>query len=475
MATNVPQPTFTPTGLVIPSTEAVFAGVCADINAAFGGDLNFALTTPQGQLASSLAAIISNVYQTFAYYVNQVDPAFATGRMQDAIGRFNDIERLPAEPTVLQVVCVGAVGTALPAGPSFATVVDDSNNLYQLQEAATIPVGGSITLPFACSLPGPVAVPETVSIYMAIPGWDTATVSSGVVGQDVESRAAFEARRQASIAKNSIGALDSVLGAVLAVSGVLEAYVTENPTASNATIGGVSLVPNSIYVAAVGGAAADVARAIWSKKSPGCAYNGNTTVTVQDTSPGYNPPLPSYQVSFEIPDALQILFDVVLLNNGQVPSNATALVQAAIQNAFAGGDGGPRATIGSTILASRFIAPILALGTWAQVVSLTIGSPNTPASSFRASIAATTMTVVSVASGVLAADQTITGGDVINGTRIVSQITGTPGGTGTYTLNVSQTLGATDLLGSNADRTSVDVRIDQTPTLDDHDIVVTVS
>ena len=79
---------------------------------------------------------------------------------------------------------------------------------------------------------------------------------------------------------------------MLNVAGVLDAYVTENPSATPATIGGVTLVANSLYVAVTGGTAIDVATAIWSKKAPGCAYNGNTTVVVQDTSSGYSPPYP---------------------------------------------------------------------------------------------------------------------------------------------------------------------------------------
>ena len=44
-------------GFVIPSTSAILAGVQEDYNAAFGGDLNSALDTPQGQLISSETAI----------------------------------------------------------------------------------------------------------------------------------------------------------------------------------------------------------------------------------------------------------------------------------------------------------------------------------------------------------------------------------------------------------------------------------
>jgi len=57
-SSSVPEPTFGENGFVIPSENDVLSGALADINAAFGGGLNLALSTPQGQLASSFAAII---------------------------------------------------------------------------------------------------------------------------------------------------------------------------------------------------------------------------------------------------------------------------------------------------------------------------------------------------------------------------------------------------------------------------------
>lgn len=67
------------------------------------------------------------------------------------------------------------------------------------------------------------------------------------------------------------------------------------------------------------------------------------------------------------------------------------------------------------------------------------GTPPAGAS-FTGSIAATTLTVTAVGSGVLAAGQPISGAGVTAGTTIVSQLTGTPGGIGTYSVSASQTV-----------------------------------
>ena len=370
--TAVPTPSFTDLGFVAPAESAIIAGTLADINAAFGGALNPDLVSPQGQLASSLAAIVGDANNQFCALANGVDPAFASGRMQDAIGRIYFLDRIPAASTVAQIVCSGAVGVAIPVG---ASLVAADGNYYLCTFAGTIPSGGSIVLPFSCRVTGPIACPaQTFTIYQTVPGWDAATSpADGVLGNDVESRGAFETRRALSVAANGNGTTAAIRGAVLAVSGVIDAYVIDNPTDGAVTIGGVTLAANSIYVAAFGGGSAAVAKAIWTKKPPGCAYNGSTTVTVYDDNAGYTTP-PAYSVSYQIPSAVTIKFAITLASVPLVPSNAAALVQAAILSAFSGGDGGPRATIGSTIYASRFYSAVAALGSWVRIVSIKLGT-----------------------------------------------------------------------------------------------------
>ncbi|GAA0335385.1 hypothetical protein GCM10009087_52240 [Sphingomonas oligophenolica] len=60
-----------------------------------------------------------------------------------------------------------------------------------------------------------------------------------------------------------------------------------------------------------------------------------------------------------------------------------------------------------------------------------------------ASIAAGVMTVSAVASGALAAGQSLSGAGVADGTIIDAQLTGTTGGTGTYSVSPSQTVAGT--------------------------------
>lgn len=67
--------------------------------------------------------------------------------------------------------------------------------------------------------------------------------------------------------------------------------------------------------------------------------------------------------------------------------------------------------------------------------------------SFTGSIATTTLTVSAVSAGTIYPSMQISGTGVTSGTRIVEQLTGTAGGTGTYTVSTSQTVTSTAMTG----------------------------
>ena len=372
---SVPKIQFTPAGLVIPAETNVLAGVQADINAAFGGGLNPALETPQGQLASSQAAVIGDKNNEFALFVNQVDPQYSADRFQDAIGRIYFLTRKPATPTVVQATVNGLAGTVIPGG---TLAQDTSGNTYACSGNVTIGATGSATAEFQNIETGPIpcAAGTLTQVYQAVPGWDAITnAADGTLGSDVESRADFEYRRKNSVAKNGTGTPQAIYAEVFALADVLDVYVKDNPTGSAVNTGSTNypIAAHSIYVAVVGGSDADVAAAIWRKKDLGCDTNGNSSATVVDQS-GYSYPQPSYSIKFQRPASLAVKFAVRIVNDPSLPSNIVTLVKNAIIARFNGADGTTRERIGATILASRYYGAVVSVASNVSLLDVLIGT-----------------------------------------------------------------------------------------------------
>lgn len=539
MTTSVPPISQTATGWVAPPQSAILVGVQADLNTAFGGGLNFASTAPtagtvanpQTQLSVTQAAIIGNTNDLLLDQFNGVDPANASGRMQDAIGRIYFLTRIPAQSTVAACTCSGYPGVVIPAG---ASAQDQDGNLYTCVQGGTIPASGSILLNFQCNIQGPIPCPagSLNQIYQTIPRWDSITnIDDGIIGNDVESRSAFENRRIQSVAANSTNIAASTLGAILAVPNVIGAFVYDNSnkypfaygnpaaiigsisgttlTVGSVTVGtvsigqvisgpdiaygttitagsgsswtvstsqtvasgplqlgGVSIPANTLYVSVAGGTSSAIVAAMFSKKAPGCGWTGNTTLTVYDSSYPYPAPGIPYPVSYTVPTDEEIYFNVEILESSAVPSNAATLIQNAIINAFIGADGGTRAQMGSTLLASRYYSGIVSLGSWAALAGLTMGSQSiAPAATISAaSISGTTLTVTGVSPSSLAIGQVLTDttGNIAPGTTITAFVGGS-GGTGTYTVSINQTVTNEAMLAINVTSTNLSMLVNQQP------------
>ncbi|EMN3922110.1 baseplate J/gp47 family protein [Citrobacter farmeri] len=363
LETAVPDVTITENGLSVPDISDVLAGRLTDMTTALGGGASQSLSSPQGQIAQSDTEIIAQEYDKLLCLFNQVNPDYSTGRFQDGIGRIYFMDRISAQGTVVTATCIGQVGTTIPAGSS---AVDTSGYIYQSIDNAIIPSTGSVDVQFVNTTTGPIpcAAGALNQIYRAVSGWDSITnVSPGVVGVDVESRIAFETRRRQSVARNSRNQDASTLSALLATSGVLDAYVWSNRTATTVNKGTTNfpVLGHSIYICVYGGTDSDVAEAIFNTYNPGANLNGDTTYTVYDNV-NYNAPYPSYDMQWQKADPTRVYFNVELDSSLNPPSDITQQVKSMIASVFNGGyEGIVKARIGSTINSGKYYAPVISI------------------------------------------------------------------------------------------------------------------
>jgi hypothetical protein len=372
---NTPSIQITPTGVVVPSAVDIRAGILEDTNDAFGGDLDTVTpSTPQAYLADSLTENVLGADAAIANVIAMVDPATSEGRFQDAIGRIYFFDRKGATSSVVQALCTGQDGVTMPAGQ---LAQDDNGNIWVSDNAGTFDATGQATIQFSCQVTGPIelGIGALTKIAQLYPGWDAITnLSPASVGSNVESRGAFEIRRQESIAKNGRGTVPAIRAEVWSVDGVIDVFAYDNFTNAPILYGSTnySINPKSIYVAVVGGADNEIADAIWRKKDGGCGLNGNTDVVVQDTD-GYSYPYPEYTITFNRPTLTPVKFSVQIANSTALPSTIIQDVKDAITATFTGENGAQRARIGGKIFASNFYAAVAQISQAVSIIQIKVG------------------------------------------------------------------------------------------------------
>jgi hypothetical protein len=372
---NTPPIQITPTGVVVPSAVDIRTGILADTNQAFGGDLDVVTpSTPQAYLADNLTDNLMDSNAAIANLIAMVDPATSEGRFQDGIGRIYFFDRKGATSSVVQALCTGQPSLVMPAGQ---LAQDADGNLWISDNPATFDGLGQATIQFSCQTKGPIelGIGALTKIAQLFPGWDAITnLAPAIVGSNVESRGAFETRRQESIAKNGRGTPPAIRAEVWGVDGVIDVFAYDNFTNAAISYGATNYIikPHSIYVAVVGGADSDIAQAIWRKKDGGCDLNGNTSVVVQDTD-GYSYPYPEYTITFNRPTPTPVKFAVQIANSAALPSTIIQDVKTAITQTFTGENGAQRARIGGKIFASNFYAAVAQISAAVSIIQIKVG------------------------------------------------------------------------------------------------------
>lgn len=398
VTTSVPLPTFTATGLLTSSEQAILAGVLNDYVAAFaagGKSLSKALTAPQGQMASTQAYQIANFQAALASLIAQVDPLTSTGSYRDALSQIYFLSRqLASSATIAGVTVTGVPGTTLPAGAQAVSLTDRS--LWVTTAAATYdPVTGNATVTFQAVVPGsaPTCAANQLKIYQAQPNWLAVTNPfASSAGLDVETDAEFEVRRQESVQIGGEGTAQAVLAAILAVPGVTDAYVWNNGADASGTFGSTNYpVPgHSVAISVTGGADAAVAAAVQSKLDAGCGMSDAsgagtlTTFSIQDNV-NYSAPYPTYAYQWVRPGTVEIYMTVQIANIPGIPATYISDIQQALAAALTSGFTTPdgiinlsRMRIGAQLIGAAWKPVVQAYSPYTIPVNIFIGTAPTP-------------------------------------------------------------------------------------------------
>lgn len=347
-------------GLLAPDTDRIIAFVQEEFKKVFGNDINLEPSSPQGQLITTLAAMISTKNTEVLKLANQFNPLTAQGVFQEALGRIYFLERKIARPTIVYCQCTGLAGTVIPAG----ALVESSEGIrFYAGGEHTIDETQNITVEFICEKPGVIQVqPNTITkIITVVPGWDTVNnTNAGIVGRTEETQAEFERRRYASVAKNAHGTAAALYGALAGINNVIDVVVLENRTNETIEEAGVSIEGHSVYISVVGGTDTDIAETVYNKLGCGCGTTGN--VSVSYTAAEYFGTVYNYKINR--PEELDIYIKIKIKETDKTPATVDEDIKNAVMQNFEGLDStsSSRVRMAENLYASRFYCTILSQG-----------------------------------------------------------------------------------------------------------------
>lgn len=279
-------------GLQTKTLSELRAELEGSFRAIYGADINLAPDTPDGQFIGILAQFGADMREFLQLIYASFDPDQAPGRQLDQRVALNGIARLGGSYTTVDVeittdralTLVGLdaeIAVLDPTIDDLYTVRDSAGMQFYLAATEVIAAAGTYTLAFRARRIGQVLVsPNTITTPVTTVRGITAVnnpAGATTTGVDQESDAELRERRRISFAISSQGYLDSIQAALANLDGVTEVIVLENATSVPNSDG---VPPHSIWVIVEGGDNAEIAEAIYARKSAGSGMFGAVSVSV---------------------------------------------------------------------------------------------------------------------------------------------------------------------------------------------------
>lgn len=272
-------------GLAIDSKPTIIAALIAAMQAIYGSDINVDSNSPDGQLINVFAQVDEDFLELLlaTYNLSAVPTAFGT--RLDQLVALNGLARKQGTYTIAFVNIISTQALTLPGLnqnvlPPF-TVADNAGNQFELVTTLVFATPGNPTVAFRAVNIGQVqttanTITNIITSTLGIASVNNPDTSTDEIGTNEETDAQLKVRHAQSFTLAQTGPSDSLESALRNIADIVDAFVVENNT--GAPVGGIGA--NSIWVITNGGADADIAQAIYAKKSPGCGMTGAKTAIV---------------------------------------------------------------------------------------------------------------------------------------------------------------------------------------------------
>jgi uncharacterized phage protein gp47/JayE len=306
------------TGLQTKTRTDLVTELTSAFQTIYGADINLDANSPDAQLLQIFAQGGIDLRELLAAIYTSFDPDRAIGRQLDSRCAINGVYRNAGTySTVVMSVTVDRSVTlsgvnSVPVSSAF-TVSDLAGTKWVLETTtavsnATYPYTASLT--FRASVLGTVTAGANSLTFISSPQLGVVSVNNSaaaVAGTNEETDAALRLRRQKALAIPAKGSFESMLSAVTAVSGVVQAVLYENTTNVTDANG---VAPHGCWLIVNGGTDANVAQAAYTRRPLGTPLQGAVTVNITQID-GSNFPL---KFSRPTPELLYVSYTIASSN-----------------------------------------------------------------------------------------------------------------------------------------------------------------
>ena len=257
---------------------------------AFGQDLDLAPETPQGQLAGIMALGFTEVEEAIAWLASGMSLHTSEGQQIDDWGSMLNLPRKPAtfSTVVLKFVVNQPAGEfnngnhpTIPEGVLVRAENDDTHwrtitplplDTFVERDGTVERVSGTVVA--RPVRPGQIFAPENsldtpVSVISNL--YSVTNPSAALPGINAETDAEYRIRHDRVVARASGNSTQALRARLLLLTGVVDAYVQDNPGPGPLAIGGINLPEHNVLVITRAPAVteADIAQAIFNTMPPG--------------------------------------------------------------------------------------------------------------------------------------------------------------------------------------------------------------
>lgn len=277
--TNLVQ--LTAQGMVFPSFADIRSAIIDAYKEAYGSDIDLSTGSADGVFVNNLALMMRNIIQGEQTMYTNLDVETAGGVYLDALCALSNVRRKDATRSnaYLTITNIGNANITIDSSTKF---VSADNLTWSPRTSTTIAPAGTASIQVFCDEQGSnEAAPGTINNTVEVLPITISQPLAANVGLDVETDAELRARRNQSNSAAGVTVLQSLVGALLNISGIQDVSVYNNPDGiSDTAADGSTILGHSIYVIirkylGIDVADEDIAQVIYNKLTPGVDTNAS--------------------------------------------------------------------------------------------------------------------------------------------------------------------------------------------------------